>query len=104
MLEASCTIPEEQLLIIRYDELIKDPVAMVHHIYDHFGMEKSKAFKERLNEQAAITRKYSSHHTYSLEEYGYSREEIAGELREVFDVFGFEQQSQKKVILPSSIP
>jgi hypothetical protein len=104
MLETSRTLSEEQLIIIRYDDLVRDPTSMVHRIYGHFKMEKSPAFAKRLNEQEKVTKKYSSHHTYSLEDYGYDREEIATQLEEVFQEFGFELHPEKKVILPSLVP
>ena len=67
-------------------------------------MEKSPAFEKRLAAEAETSRKYSSHHSYSLEEYGYEYREIADKLREVFSEFGFDPSPEKKTILPSSTP
>ena len=104
MLEASRILSPEQLFVIRYEELVRNPVATVHRIYDHFNIEKTAAFEKRLQEEEKVARKYSSHHTYSLEEYGYERGEIAEKLRDVFSEFGFERNPEKKTILPSSVP
>lgn len=90
MLEASRALTHEQLIIVRYEDLVRDPVATVHQIYEYFRMEKSPAFEKRLQAEEEIIRKYSSHHAYSLEDYGYKNEEIASKLREVFSEFGFD--------------
>jgi hypothetical protein len=102
ILEASRNLSPKQLVIVRYEDLVHDPVATVHHIYENFGMETSPAFEKRLQMEAETTRKYSSHHSYSLEAYGYTDTEIVDKLSEVFSAFEFDPNPQKNTALRSS--
>ncbi|MBS1656990.1 MAG: sulfotransferase [Bacteroidetes bacterium] len=95
------TIPDKQLLLIQYDDLVKHPEETVLDIYGHFGWEPHTAFRAKLKEAAAASKKYEVGHHYTLEQYGYSKEEIDRELKDVFDEFGFEQTEIRKMAIPS---
>jgi hypothetical protein len=94
-------IPEEQLLLIRYDDLVKHPGETVLGIYDHFGWTAHPQFRTRLAEAVTASKKYEVGHHYTLEQYGYSRDEIYRELADVFDEFGFEQTEIGNAVIPS---
>ena len=89
-LECRKLIPADQLLIVRYEDLVSRPLATVDRIYGWLGMPIDQVFRRRLEETLAVQRSYLSHHEYDLEDFGLSREDIHVELKSVFDEFGFE--------------
>lgn len=89
MFELKNQLPPEQVVEIRYDDLIADPKGSVQKIYAHFGMEITPQFDAALTAEAAKSRSYSSRHDYSLEEFGLSREWIAKQMPEIFAYYGF---------------
>ena len=78
-------------LILRYEDMLKDPEAFVRQIYDFFGYEISPAFAEILREESQRARRYESSHAYNLEEMGFDRAEIAREFAEIFERFGYQK-------------
>lgn len=72
-----------------YEELMIRPKDLVLDIYKHFGFIPSEIFIERLTLKTNIAKKYQSKHAYSLEEYGYTKEEIYLPLKDVFETYGF---------------
>jgi hypothetical protein len=65
------------IIDIAYDDLMKEPIVTVRRIYDHFGLVWSEEFEAAMlvwlrdNPQGKLGR-----HTYSLAEYGLTREDI----------------------------
>lgn len=84
-------VDPESLYACTYKELMSDPKDLVLAIYNHFGFSASDAFIERLTIETTKARKYKSKHSYSLEEYGYTKEEIYIPLQDVFERFNFER-------------
>ena len=82
--------PPGRWLVITYDDLISDPEAMVKRIYHHFRMDMSPAFAEILARQAESTRTYQSHHRYTLQAVGLSRQEVLTRFRDIYDRYGFD--------------
>lgn len=83
-------VPADRLLVVRYTDLVRDPLRTVTSIYAHFGMTMSERFKERLQLCVARHGEYHSKHQYQLEEFGLTRSDIYHDLRDVFEEFGFE--------------
>jgi len=87
------SVPSEQYYLLRYDDLIADPRRAVEGIYQHFQMDISTAYQERLleacDQRSAST--FKSTHSYSLEGFGLTPEFIHGQLGDLFDEFGFER-------------
>lgn len=75
---------------VKYDEFVAHPMNTVLEVYSKFGWSVSEAFQQRLKERTATARSYKSKHSYSLEQYGYSKSAIRKELKVVFDRFDFE--------------
>jgi hypothetical protein len=50
-----------------------------------------KDFRRQLLEATQRQRNFSSEHRYTVEEFGLSRDEIFGELKDVFTEFSFER-------------
>jgi hypothetical protein len=80
-----------RFVCIQYRELLGDPAARVFEIYEKFGLELTPEVRERLLESASQQKKFKSEHQYSLEQFGLSKDYVYGELKELFDHYGFER-------------
>jgi hypothetical protein len=89
-LECRREIPEEQFLLLQYRDLVANPRETVERVYEHFGLEMSDRYVARLREATSQARSHRSEHTYSLEEFGLTREYIYEQLGDLFEEFGFE--------------
>ncbi|NIV31747.1 MAG: hypothetical protein GWN58_20355, partial [Anaerolineae bacterium] len=81
--------PQENYIIVRYDDLVADPAGTVSRIYDHFGFEIGPTYAQILQAETERARGYRSRHAYSLEGTGLTREGIVSQFRDVFDRFRF---------------
>ncbi len=88
-LERLARAPEDNIIIVRCDDLVADPAGTIERIYRDFGFEVGPAYAEVLQAEAARARRYRSRHTYSLEGTGLTREGIVEGFQDVFDRFGF---------------
>jgi hypothetical protein len=88
-LERLESAPQENYIIVRYDDLVADPAGTVTRIYAHFGFEIGPAYSEILQVEADRARTYRSRHAYSLEGTGLTREGIVAQFQDVFDRFDF---------------
>ena len=61
---------------IEYDGLVNDPKATVKSVYQHFGLHLNNEYKASLIEDCTIALSYKSTHKYTIEDYGFTREEI----------------------------
>jgi hypothetical protein len=81
---------EKQIFDCVYKEFFSDPIMMVKKIYQKFDLEYTDKFEERMkvylknNQQGKYGR-----HKYSLEEYGFTRENIYKECKDYMDYYGF---------------
>ncbi len=90
MLDKQHQFTSDRYVRILYSELAKDPAAAIEKIYSHFGITMSEEFSARLTSVTTRSRNYKSKHSYSLEEYGLSKEWIQKELAGVIEAYGFE--------------
>ncbi len=90
MLEKQHYFTADRYVLIPYEELAADPKAAIEKIYNHFGLVMSEEIKARLQSVTRRSRNYKSKHTYSLEEYGLSKEWIQKELAGVIEAYGFQ--------------
>jgi omega-hydroxy-beta-dihydromenaquinone-9 sulfotransferase len=86
------TIPASQFIELKYDDLLDNPQGTVLNIYRYFGWEASPAFVSALSHGQAQHRHYKSGHEYSLEQYGFTKQEVYEQLKDVMDEFGFEKE------------
>lgn len=83
-------IDPEKLITIRYDDLVAMPKETVLEIYEHLGFKPTKKFLQKLEESTQKARKYSSKHSYSLEQFGLDEEWVRTSLKPVLEKYGFE--------------
>ena len=75
---------------VHYRQLVRDPRAVVQDLYDWMGLEISDAYRAKLDAFTQRQRKYTSKHSYSLEQFGLTKAWIREQIPEVFEAFGFE--------------
>lgn len=81
---------EAQIFDCMYQDLIHDPIAMVHRIYDHFGRTVSPEFERRMQHYLAHN-KQGKHgrHKYSNAEYGLTGTDLYARYKPYYDQYGF---------------
>lgn len=86
------SIPSEQFIAVKYDDLLLHPQQTVKNIYNHFNWNLSDSFVHKLSNEETRNRNYKSVHEYSLEQYGLTKSYIYSELGDIMDEFGFEKE------------
>ena len=90
--EMKTLVPASNFIQVKYDDLLSDPQATVKKVYNHFDWKTSPEFLKRLEREHAKFKSYQSGHEYSLEQYGFSKEEVYRELAAFMDEFEFEKE------------
>ena len=84
-------VPKQQWVTLKYEDLVADPYKEMRAIYKHFGMKIDEHFDERLKKTSNRSKTYKSTHSYSLEQYGMTKEEVLEKLEPIFDKYQFEK-------------
>lgn len=82
---------EDTFVSFTYRSLLADPLARIGEIYERFGLTLTDPLRARLTQAVEQQRNYKSEHQYSLEQFGLTREYVYGELRQLFEAYGFER-------------
>jgi len=75
--------PDSRRAIVYYDVLTGDPCATVSDLYAQFALEMTPGFARCLEEEREKSRRYKSEHTYSLDQYGLTSEDIVRQFGDV---------------------
>jgi len=78
---------KKSFLVVKFDDLIKNPKAEVRKVYKKLGMKITPAFEKALNKEIREQKKHKSGHKYSLEQFGLSKKIIYKELKEVINSY-----------------
>jgi len=87
--ESLRSIPKSLRLIVRYEDLIADPVAIVDRIYSQFELSRSTAITVAARQAADDQVRWKSRHRYSLGAFGVSKQRILRDLGNIFEQYGF---------------
>jgi omega-hydroxy-beta-dihydromenaquinone-9 sulfotransferase len=82
---------DHRFFSLTYPSLLADPVARIGEIYERFELHMTPPLEAQLRRDVEQQRKFKSEHTYSLEQFGLTREYVYSELSELFDYYGFER-------------
>lgn len=88
-LELIDELPQDRLLVVRYEDLVRNPKKTVESVHAWLGVPISPEFEEKLDEALASQRSYESQRDYSLSSFGLTREQVHAELAPVFARFGY---------------
>jgi hypothetical protein len=83
--EARKRIAPENLVDLKYEYLIAEPVKTIEMIYSKFNFEMTSSYRSIIETEETRSKSYKSKHHYSLEKYGLSTDEIKNELYFIFD-------------------
>jgi hypothetical protein len=86
------TLPQDQFVILKYDEFIADPEKSVIDIYNRFNIEMDENFAKLLKKKSDESKTYISPNMLYLEQDGFTPEFILETFGEVFDRFGFNKK------------
>jgi hypothetical protein len=75
----------ERIVAIAYEDLVKYPVLTLEKIYRHFGWNFSCEFKSTIETEIKERRSFKSKNKYTLEAFGYTKEEILLRLQDVME-------------------
>ncbi|MGF1469842.1 MAG: sulfotransferase [Sandaracinaceae bacterium] len=84
-------LPPEQLMTIRFEELVRDPRETVGRIYRHFGWTLPPEVDARLRNACQAKAGHRSTHRYDLDDFGLSRDDVQRDLADLFDRYGFDR-------------
>jgi omega-hydroxy-beta-dihydromenaquinone-9 sulfotransferase len=88
------TLPPDQYVIVRYQDLVADPQMTVENIYQRFGIELTDEFRETLAIESQIAKQYKSKHSYSLEAMGLDENKIYREYDAPIQEFHLGEETQ----------
>lgn len=69
-------LPDDQHVIIRFDDLVSDTIGAVQEIYQRLNLELSTKFMVILERETELARNFCSQHHYSIDEMGITPQEI----------------------------
>jgi hypothetical protein len=96
-LEKLDTLLPDRQQIISYSNLVERPAQTVSDLYARFGFAMNPAYSQILQKEQGKAQRYKSKHSYSLDKFVLTREQIVKRYEDIFNRFEFE-----KVNNPSS--
>lgn len=82
--------PSPRYLVLKYDDLILRPEAVIRGFYEQFGYPDKPGLPAIIDQAVKETLTYSSDHSYSYEKMGFTREDIVRIYADIFARFEFE--------------
>ena len=83
-------IPEDLVMVLRYDHLCSDPIQAFEEIMAFTQLQSSDELRRAVERQAKSQKEYKRKHiVMEMVSFGLSREKIAEDLRFIFEVYGF---------------
>ncbi|MFW5808265.1 MAG: sulfotransferase family protein [Spirochaetota bacterium] len=86
------TLPEDQHIIMLYEDFVQDPEEAIRKIYGRFNIVISDDFSARLRIKTEKSRSYISPNMLDLSQDGFTPEYILETFSDVFDQFGFDRR------------
>ena len=83
--------PTDHHAFVPLKEMKKDVKGFVLGVYEKFGWEAGPAFQESLTRDARKGKDYRSLHSYSLKDFGLTKEEVGARFPELNARFGFDE-------------
>jgi hypothetical protein len=90
---ARASIPENQIIDIRYEELVSDPISVLRSIYDHFGIDDFDSVVDQVAAYCEQQKNYQPNQ-YHLEEE--DKEKVRLRWGKYFERYGYTQPATPK--------
>lgn len=88
-------LPNDQYVMVRYQDLVANPKAAIENIYKRFGIEMTPEYRQILIQESEKAKNFTSQHHYSLQKMGLNGQEIEQEFDAAFDEYKIEAQTLK---------
>jgi hypothetical protein len=89
------THPSPRHLIMKYDDLIQRPEAVLRAFYEQFGYPDKPGLDVIVDDAVKETLTFRSDHAYSYEEMGFTREQIVELYADIFERFNFDKREDE---------
>jgi hypothetical protein len=87
------TLAPERYFILRYNDFVAEIHGSIEKIYTWMGLPLSAAFSEMVDQVVRANQAFESDNVYTLEKLGLTKQQIADEFHEVFELFKFDRQA-----------
>jgi hypothetical protein len=82
-------LPDDQSVIIKFEDLVSNAEQAVHAIYKNFNLSVSPKFQDILVTETIRARNHQSKHIYSLEQMGLTQREMQDRFQNVLTGYGY---------------
>ncbi len=93
-LECRRALPRDQFIVIRYEDMVREPKSTILGLYGRLDMTVSPAFEAKLDEAEEAHREWESARDFGLEFFGITEAEVYRELGDVFAEFGYDDPAE----------
>lgn len=76
------SLPQDQYVMVRYQDLVADPKTTVEGIYKRFNIELTAEYEQTLAIESEIAKQYKSRHKYSLKSMGLDENRLSDEFKD----------------------
>ena len=98
-LQTKKEIPENSFIVITYDRLCSSLENVVEEIVDFTGINLSQELQQVVKHQSQVQKNYKrKHQNLTLEELGFTKEQVAKDFSFVFEHYGFNQNPEEKLV------
>ena len=80
-------------MVLRYNDFVADIEGTIEKLYAWMNLPISEGFHEIIDQVVQSNHAYESDNVYKLEDLGLTRQMIADEFHEVFEIFQFNRQA-----------
>jgi omega-hydroxy-beta-dihydromenaquinone-9 sulfotransferase len=102
--QSSGRIPERNLCVVRYTDLLENLEPTIERILDFIEIEPPEAFREEVRAQAERQRSYTSRHQHAPDQFGLDPDRIRKDLGFVYDVYSLSGEISRNRLEAKAIP
>jgi len=89
------TLPADQYVMVRYQDLVADPQMIIEHIYQRFGIEMTEEYHKTLVSESEKAKQFKSKHAYSLKRMGLNGDDLEQEFDEALKEYAIEPKIKR---------
>lgn len=87
-------LPEDQYVMVRFQDLVTDPQSTVENIYQRFGIQMTEQYKETLAKESEKAKRFKSKHAYSSKIIGLDLNQINHEFGSIIHDYDLEKETR----------
>ncbi len=87
-------LPEDQYVMVRYQDLVADPQSTVENIYHRLGIQMTEQYQETLAKESEKAKRFKSKHAYSPKKMGLDLKQITQEFGSIIHDYDLEKETQ----------